>query len=117
MLRALDIFFFAFHTVFMCFVLFGWMARKTRKAQLAAVLATAFSWFFLGIWYGFGFCFCTEWHWRLRERLGYTETTDSYIEFLVEAVTPLGFQPRACRHGHRADVPRCMRGHGLGQSA
>ncbi|NIA14225.1 MAG: DUF2784 family protein [Nitrospiraceae bacterium] len=75
----------------MGFVLFGWMARRTRKAQLLAVLVTAFSWFFLGIWYGFGFCFCTEWHWRVRERLGYTEMSDSYIEFLLEAVTPWDF--------------------------
>lgn len=91
MFRALDIFFFAFHTGFIGFVLFGWMARKTRKAQLLAVLATAFSWFVLGIKYGFGFCCCTDWHWHVRESLGYVETTESYIEFLLEAVTPWDF--------------------------
>jgi len=85
--RFLNIFFFVFHTAFILFVLFGWIWRKARGVHLAALAATALSWFGLGLFYGFGYCFCTDWHWVVRQRLGYPEMPRSYITFLIQAVT------------------------------
>ena len=53
----LNIFFFVFHTVFTLFNMGGWAFPKTRKLHLITLSLTAFSWFILGIWYGWGFCF------------------------------------------------------------
>ena len=83
----LNIFFFMFHTGFILFVLFGWAWKKARKVHLIALVATALSWFGLGIFYGLGYCFCTDWHWDIRYRLGYAEMPRSYITFLISTVT------------------------------
>ncbi|MGD2294792.1 MAG: DUF2784 domain-containing protein [Candidatus Aminicenantes bacterium] len=85
----LDKFFFVFHSCLILFILFGWLWKKTRKANLALILLTAFSWFILGIWYGYGYCPCTDWHWKVRFKLGIATTQDSYIEFLIETFTGL----------------------------
>jgi len=87
MYSLLNVFFFVFHTTFILFVLFGWIWEKARKIHFAAVMLTAFSWFGLGIFYGFGYCFCTEWHWNVRYRLGYVEMPRSYIKFLILSAT------------------------------
>ena len=87
----LDISFIVFHTVLILFNLFGWIWKTTRPWNLATLLLTAFSWFILGIWYGFGYCPCTDWHWQVRRQLGYTEMPTSYIEFLVELLTGFDF--------------------------
>jgi Protein of Unknown function (DUF2784) len=87
----LNVFFFAFHTALIFFNTLGWIFRKTRKWNLASLLITAFSWFVLGIWYGWGYCFCTEWHWQVREHLGYNTNSNSYIQFLVEELTGIRF--------------------------
>ena len=83
----LNIFFFVFHTAFILFVLFGWIWKKARKVHLAAIVLTSLSWFGLGVFYGFGYCFCTDWHWIVRQRLGYPEMPRSYIKFLILTVT------------------------------
>lgn len=85
--QVLNYFFFVFHTVLMVFNTFGWIWVKTRKWNLFTLLLTAFSWFILGIWYGWGYCFCTDWHWIVRERLGYHDMTESYVRFLVLKLT------------------------------
>jgi len=87
----LNYFFFSFHTAFTIFNITGWIFPKTRKWNLVTLLLTAFSWFVLGIWYGWGFCFCTEWHWEVREHLGYHDQTDSYIHFLLLKLTGINF--------------------------
>lgn len=87
--QFLDKFFIVFHTVIIFFNLFGWIWKKTRKLNLISLSATAFSWFFLGIWYGFGFCFCTQWHWQVRMRLGMTDMPNSYVKFLIDEITGL----------------------------
>lgn len=86
----LDIFFFVFHTSLTLFNMLGWMFHQTRKWNLITLLLTAFSWFFLGIWYGWGYCLCTDWHYRVREKLGYHEQ-GSYIRFLVRKFTGRDF--------------------------
>jgi hypothetical protein len=83
----LNIFFFVFHTLFTLFNMVGWAFPKTRKLHLITLSLTAFSWFILGIWYGWGFCFCTQWHWDVRRKLGFTDDSNSYIHFLILKVT------------------------------
>ena len=85
--QALNYFFFAFHTAFTLFNIVGWAFRRTRRLHLVTMLLTAFSWFVLGIWYGWGFCFCTEWHYAVRRHLGFTDQTPSYIHFLLLKLT------------------------------
>ncbi len=78
-----NIFFFVFHIVLIIFNLFGWIPKRLRKWNLATLVLTAFSWFILGIFYGFGYCFLTDWHWDIREKLGYSTDSNSYIHFLI----------------------------------
>ena len=80
-------FFFIFHVVLIFFNLIGWIPRKLRKWNLISLCLTAFSWFALGIFYGFGFCFLTEWHWQIREKLSYPNESKSYIHFLIKELT------------------------------
>lgn len=87
MLTFLNIFFFVFHTAFTLFNITGWIFRKTRKWHLLTLVLTAFSWFVLGIWYGWGYCFCTDWHWEVRGKLGYHDESNSYIHFLILKIT------------------------------
>ena len=92
--QFLNIFFFAFHTIFTLFNIVGWAFRKTRRLHLITVSLTAFSWFILGIWYGWGYCFCTDWHWDVREKLGYTDESGSYIHFLILKLTGVNMNPK-----------------------
>ena len=87
MYAFLDKFFFVFHSALIVLILFGWIWRKTRVVNLTVVLLTAFSWFILGIWYGFGFCPSTEWHWQVRMKLGHYDLPSSYTKFLVDSLT------------------------------
>ncbi|MCX8123837.1 MAG: DUF2784 domain-containing protein [Spirochaetes bacterium] len=91
--RSLDVFFLVFHTAFTVFNMFGWISIKTRKVHCATMLITGCSWFILGIWYGWGYCFCTDWHWQVREKLGYPVLFNSYIQFMVHEIT--GYVPDA----------------------
>ena len=89
MYAFLDKFFFAFHSSLILLILFGWMWKKTRKLNLICILLTVFSWFILGIWYGYGYCPCTDWHWQVRMKLGHYDLHSSYIGFLIESITGL----------------------------
>ncbi len=88
-LKFLDVFFFGFHTVIILFNVFGWIIPKWRLLNLIVLSLTAFSWFILGIWYGWGYCFCTDWHWQVRDALGYNDMGSSYIHFLILKLTNL----------------------------
>lgn len=76
----------------------GWVFPKTRKLHLITLSLTAFSWFILGIWYGWGYCFCTDWHWDVREKLGYTDRSNSYIHFLILKLTGADMNPQLVEH-------------------
>jgi hypothetical protein len=89
--QLLNIFFFVFHTLLTLFNITGWLFRITRKWNLITLLLTAFSWFVLGIWYGWGYCLCTDWHWQVREQLGYHDEQNSYIHFLLVKLTGINF--------------------------
>ncbi|MGC1242838.1 MAG: DUF2784 domain-containing protein [Chryseosolibacter sp.] len=82
-------FFFVFHVALIFFNLFGWAPRSLRKWNLITLLLTAISWFGLGICYGFGYCFLTDWHWQIRNKLGYATDSNSYIHFLITELMPL----------------------------
>lgn len=94
MYAFLDKFFFIFHSSLIVFILFGWMWKRTRLVNLIVILMTAFSWTFLGIWYGFGFCPCTEWHWQVREKLGFYDMPSTYTKFLIDSLTGLDVNPK-----------------------
>ena len=83
----LDKFFFVFHSAVILLILFGWAWKKTRLANLVVIFFTAFSWFILGIWYGYGYCPSTDWHWRVRAELGIHDLPTSYTKFLVDSFT------------------------------
>jgi hypothetical protein len=91
--QFLNIFFFAFHTALTLFNVIGWGLRRTRKLHLFTMLLTALSWFVLGIWYGWGYCVCTDWHWRVREALGKSDKSHSYIHFLLLKLTGIDVDP------------------------
>ena len=91
MYQFLNIFFFLFHSILMVFNCFGWIWKKTRKWNLVTLLLTAGSWFILGIWYGWGYCLCTDWHWQVREHLGYHDQSVSYVHFLVLKLSGINF--------------------------
>jgi hypothetical protein len=74
------------------------MFHRTRKLHLITLGLTAFSWFVLGIWYGFGYCICTDWHWEVREKLGYTDESNSYIHFLLLKITGININPQLVDH-------------------
>jgi hypothetical protein len=83
----LDKLFFLFHSAWIVFLLFGWIWRKTRLANLVVILLTAFSWFILGLWYGYGYCPSTDWHWQVRAKLGHHDLPSSYTKFLFDSFT------------------------------
>lgn len=87
----LNYFFFGFHTCLIIFNVFGWIFHKIRRWNLLTLLVTAFSWFLLGIWYGWGYCLCTDWHWEVRRHLGFHDSSRSYIHFLLLEMTGKNF--------------------------
>jgi len=97
--QFLNIFFFVFHTLFTLFNITGWIFPRTRKLNLITLCLTAFSWFVLGIWYGWGYCLCTDWHWQIREKLGYEDRSSSYIHFLLLKLTGKNFNPKLVENG------------------
>ncbi|MCX7861814.1 MAG: DUF2784 domain-containing protein [Bacteroidales bacterium] len=84
--KFLDIFFIVFHSLLIVFNVLGWIWVKTRFWNFVTLNITAFSWFILGIWYGWGYCFCTDWHWQVRNMLGKRIESHSYISFLIESI-------------------------------
>ena len=86
-LQIIDYFFILFHTALILFNILGWIVPKWRLANLITLSITAFSWFVLGIWFGIGYCPFTDWHWKVRELLGYNDSSNSYIHFLILKIT------------------------------
>lgn len=82
-MRALDLFFVVFHTTFIVLNVLGWIPRRVRPWNLAALVATAASWLGLGLVYGLGYCPLTDWHWRVLRALGRSNLPRSYTRYLV----------------------------------
>jgi hypothetical protein len=89
MYAFLDKFLFVFHALLIVFSLFGWMWKKTRRANFIVLSLIAGSWFGLGLWYGIGYCPCTDWHWQVRTKLGHYDMPNSYVKFLIDSITGL----------------------------
>lgn len=87
MLKFLDICLTFVHLALIGFNLFGWIWSKTRKAHLITVAATAFSWFILGIWFGWGYCPITHWQWNIKEKLGETNLPNSFIKYYADKIS------------------------------
>ncbi|MBN2214279.1 MAG: DUF2784 domain-containing protein [Bacteroidales bacterium] len=94
MLKLLDIFFVVFHTLLIIFNLFGWIFKKTRKANFITLLLTACSWFILGLFYGIGYCPLTDWHFVVLEKLGNHNLPASYIRYFILRLTCIDFDPQ-----------------------
>ena len=88
-MKILDVFFTAFHSLLVLFILFGWIWKKTRRLNLACILLTAASWLGLGIFYGLGYCPLTDWHFNILRKLGYSDLPNSYLSFLFTRLTGL----------------------------
>ncbi len=87
MYKALDIFFVILHTSVIIFNCFGWIWKKTRKANLILLLTTAGSWLILGLIVGsLGYCPLTEWHFSVLGRLGVTDLPGSYVKYLADRI-------------------------------
>ena len=91
MYRFLDIFFVIFHTSVVIFNLFGWIWKKTRRANLYLLLLTGASWGGLGLFYGLGYCPLTDLHFRVLEKMGIYNLPNSYIKYLADRITGLSF--------------------------
>lgn len=91
MYRLLDIFFVVFHTSMVFFNLFGWIWKKTRRANLYLLLLTGVSWGGLGLFYGLGYCPLTDWHFRILEKMGISNIPNSYIKYLADRITGMSF--------------------------
>lgn len=88
---VLDYFFIVFHLGLVIFNLFGWLWKKTRKANLITLLLTGSSWFILGMFYGIGYCPLTDWHWQVLGNLGHMPSEISYMQYLMSRVFGLHF--------------------------
>ncbi len=85
--NVLDWFFTLFHTLLIIFNMTGWIWKRVRKLNLAALVITAGSWFILGIFYGIGYCPLTDWHWQVLRRLGERGLPASYTQYLIDRIT------------------------------
>jgi len=86
MLLFLDWFFTIFHLAITLFNVSGWIFRKTRFINLIFLLLTAFSWFVLGMRYGYGYCPLTDWHWKVLRELQVQGLPNSYIKFMIDRI-------------------------------
>jgi hypothetical protein len=94
LLKFLDILLTLAHLALIGFNLFGWIWPKTRKAHLITVAATAFSWFVLGIWFGWGYCPITDWQWKVKEKLGETDLPNSFIKYYADKISGKDIDPK-----------------------
>jgi uncharacterized protein DUF2784 len=93
MLKFLDILLTLTHFAIIGFNLLGWIWPKTRRAHLIVVAATAFSWFILGIWFGWGYCPITQWQWNVKEKLGETHLPNSFIKYYADKISEKEVNP------------------------
>jgi uncharacterized protein DUF2784 len=94
LLKFLDILLTLAHFSLIGFNLFGWIWPKTRKAHLITVTATAFSWFVLGIWFGWGYCPITDWQWKVKAKLGETNLPNSFIKYYADKISGKDIDPK-----------------------
>lgn len=89
LLHIADWFFVVFHASLTLFNAMGWIWKAARRLNLITLALTGASWFLLGLFYGIGYCPLTDWHFQILNRLGEIHLPSSYLEYLVERLTPL----------------------------
>ena len=87
LLELLDFFLTIIHLALIGFNLFGWIWRRTRKLHFVCVVATAFSWLILGIWFGLGYCPITDWQWQIKAKLGEQNLPNSFIKYWADKLS------------------------------
>ncbi len=87
MLQFLDYFLTLFHSLFVLFVVLGWIPKTTRTAHLIALGLTLAAWLLLGIWYGLGYCPLTDWHWDIKRALGERHLPNSFTKYIFDQIT------------------------------
>ncbi len=86
MLQLQDILLTIAHLAIISFNLLGWIWTATRKAHFICILATAASWFLLGIWFGMGYCPITDWQWQVKRKLGESNLPASFIKYYADKI-------------------------------
>jgi hypothetical protein len=94
MLNFLDILYYVFHMAIILFNTLGWISPKTRKANLALLTGTFFSWFGLGLIYGIGYCPFTQWHWEVKAKLGQGPLPANYIQHIFQKFLDLDLESK-----------------------
>jgi hypothetical protein len=75
------------HLVTVFFCLTGWIIPDLRMAHLYLIILIAFSWFGLGIFFGYGFCLVTDLQWKVKKHLGEWPLPRTYIKYLLDKLT------------------------------
>lgn len=92
-LKLLDILLSFLHFALIGFNLFAWIFPATRRAHLITIGATAFSWFGLGIFFGWGYCPITDWEWKIKAKLGETDLPNSFIKYYADKMSGKDINP------------------------
>ena len=80
----LDYLFNVIHGSLIVFNVFGWLWYRTRRLHLLTIVLTFFSWFALGVLYGWGYCPLTDWHWDVKRDLGQINLPNSFIKYHLD---------------------------------
>ncbi len=104
LLRVLDLLFHFLHSGLILFVLFGWIAGRTRFAHLVTTLAILFSWCVLGIFFGFGYCIITDYHWRIKRKLNQGRLPEGYVKYMLDKITGRDTDPDFAENLARATL-------------
>lgn len=101
----LDHFLTIFHSIFVLFVLVGWIFPITRKAHLIALGLTLVAWLGIGLWVGtIGYCPLTDWHWDIKRELGERNMSGSFISYMLTKVTGIVFERKLVDIGTAAGL-------------
>jgi hypothetical protein len=84
LLWAGHLFFLVFHTLLTLFNAVGWLVPRWRRAHLMSILATAFAWFGIGLFYTLGYCPLTHWHFLILRAMGEHDLPPGFIEYVIE---------------------------------
>lgn len=77
---VLDWTFFVLHGAFILFNMVGWAWQRTRVLHLITLALTTFSWFVMGMFWGWGYCVLTDWHTHIRRQLAYAEPEATFAQ-------------------------------------
>lgn len=79
----------AVHAIIFSVNLAGWAWVRTRLLGFYSLLLTFFSWFVMGVVYGYGYCPLTALHWHVKKLMGEGDLSESYAAYVVQHYLPL----------------------------